>query len=217
MQIRIKVQKKFRIFGGNDDHPDFADHPDFPATLNNLARLHHDIGDYANAEHLYRQALTIRRASLGYHHPDCAISLNNLASLYTATRRPHDAIVAMKESNAIHDLMIGDIFSISSERQRMAFLRIIENDLNITLSLVLRYLHDDQETVNSALDLVLQRKAIGAEALANQRDVFLRGWYPIEARSKIIELNSIRSQIGRLTMAGPTANEDLKTYNQRSH
>ncbi len=46
------------------------------------------------------------------------------------------------------------------------------------LSLVLGHLYESTGTVRAALDLVLRRKAIGAEALAAQRDAVLSGRYP---------------------------------------
>ena len=57
-------------------------HPNYASSLNNLAMLYRETGDYAAAEPLFRQALEIRRAALGEGHPDYAISLNSLASLY---------------------------------------------------------------------------------------------------------------------------------------
>ena len=53
-----------------------------PTSLNNLAALYQDMGDYAKAEPLFRQALEIRKQALGENHPDYANSLNNLAVLY---------------------------------------------------------------------------------------------------------------------------------------
>ncbi|HKQ74572.1 MAG TPA: CHAT domain-containing tetratricopeptide repeat protein [Blastocatellia bacterium] len=63
-----------RVLGPED--PSVA-HP-----LNNLARLHHDKGDYANAEPLFIRALGIREKALGPEHPDVAKTLDNLATLY---------------------------------------------------------------------------------------------------------------------------------------
>ena len=57
-------------------------HPDYAASLNNLAGLYQAMDDYAAAEPLFRQAMAIRRAALGEGHPDYAASLNNLAWLY---------------------------------------------------------------------------------------------------------------------------------------
>ena len=50
-----------------------------------------DIGRYAQAEPLYRRALTIREKALGPEHPDVAQPLNNLALLYYATGRKEEA------------------------------------------------------------------------------------------------------------------------------
>ena len=55
---------------------------DYADSLNNLAILYQEMGDYAAAEPLYRQAMEIHRAALGEGHPDYATSLNNLALLY---------------------------------------------------------------------------------------------------------------------------------------
>ena len=52
------------------------------ASLNNLAELYQDMGEYAKAEPLYQEALRIRQKVLGPEHPDTATSLNNLAVLY---------------------------------------------------------------------------------------------------------------------------------------
>ena len=58
--------------------------PTMPTSLHNLAALYKDMGDYAKAEPLYRQALEIHKRMLGENHPDYATSLNNLAALYQA-------------------------------------------------------------------------------------------------------------------------------------
>ena len=70
LEIRRRVQ--------GDKHPDYA------ASLNNLAVLYKAQGDYARAEPLYRQALNIEKQVLGDKHRDYAESLNDLACLYDA-------------------------------------------------------------------------------------------------------------------------------------
>jgi hypothetical protein len=57
------------------------EHPDTADSLNNLANLLCDEGDFAAARPLYEHALAIREKVLGPEHPDTADSLNNLASL----------------------------------------------------------------------------------------------------------------------------------------
>jgi CHAT domain-containing protein/Tfp pilus assembly protein PilF len=58
------------------------DHRDVAASLNVMASLYRDRGDYVRAEPLYRRALAIREKALGPQHPEVAASLSNLALLH---------------------------------------------------------------------------------------------------------------------------------------
>jgi tetratricopeptide (TPR) repeat protein len=58
------------------------EHPDVANSLDKLAVLYYNQGQYAQAEPLYQRALAIREEALGPEHPDVAISLNGLAGLY---------------------------------------------------------------------------------------------------------------------------------------
>jgi len=53
-------------------------------TLNNLAELYKDKGEYARAEPLYQRALSICVNALGAEQPEVATTLNNLADMYRA-------------------------------------------------------------------------------------------------------------------------------------
>jgi CHAT domain-containing protein/tetratricopeptide (TPR) repeat protein len=178
------------------------DHPYYAISLNNLGGLYHDMGDYSAAEPLYRQALDITRAALGEDHPNYAGSLNNLAELYGATGRHAEALMLMQEAAAIDDRMIGQIFSIGSESQRMAYLATLQGTFHSFLSLVVQSLSHSGAAQQVGLDLVLRRKVIGAEALAAQRDAVLGGRYPA-LHPKLQELTNWRRQIAQKTLAGP--------------
>ena len=54
-------------------------------TLQNLGITARQRRDYAKAEEYYLRALALRREALGPDHPDIALNLNNLATLYRAT------------------------------------------------------------------------------------------------------------------------------------
>jgi CHAT domain-containing protein/Tfp pilus assembly protein PilF len=54
-------------------------------TLQNLGVTARQRRDYATAEQHYLRALELRRRSLGPDHPDIALNLNNLATLYRST------------------------------------------------------------------------------------------------------------------------------------
>jgi tetratricopeptide (TPR) repeat protein/CHAT domain-containing protein len=177
-------------------------HPAYAASLNNLAELYSAMGNYAGAEPLYRQAGTIRRTALGENHPDYADSLNSLAALEVATNRVAEAMTLMQEAAVISGRMIGQVFSFGSESQRLAYLDTLQLAFYGFLSLVVQYLSGSEDAVCAGLELVLRRKAIGAEALAAQRDAVLGGRYP-GLEPKLRELTTLRLQIAQKMLAGP--------------
>ncbi|MGE5325539.1 MAG: tetratricopeptide repeat protein [Deltaproteobacteria bacterium] len=52
------------------------------STLNRLAQVYHDQGQYTKAEPLYKRSLALAEKNLGPAHPDVAANLNDLATLY---------------------------------------------------------------------------------------------------------------------------------------
>jgi tetratricopeptide (TPR) repeat protein/CHAT domain-containing protein len=177
-------------------------HPEFASSLNNLALLYRDMGEHAAALPLARQALEVTRAALGETHPHIATGLKNLALLYAAMDQPLEALPLLEQAAGVHDWMIGQVFSVGSERQRIGFLNKLHFNLDIFLSLVWQALASSREAVGAALDLVLRRKAVGAEALAAQRDAVLGNKYPT-LRPRFQQWAALRMQIARKTLAGP--------------
>jgi len=186
-------------------------HTAFAASLSNLASLYEAQGNYAEAEPLLQQAVMIFRQASGDHHPDVAATLHNLVNLLIATGKIAQAVALFEQATAINDRMIDQIFSIGSERQRMAHLADIQAHFNVFLSLALQ--HPAPELVRTAFNLVLRRKGIGAEALATQRDLVLGGRYP-DLALKLHALAALRMQIARATLAG-SGQEDSTSYKQR--
>jgi CHAT domain-containing protein/tetratricopeptide (TPR) repeat protein len=177
-------------------------HPHYAASLNNLAMLHREMGDYAAAAPLLRQVLKVRRAALGEAHPDYAAGLHNLALVLAATGQATKALTLFQRAAVIDDRMIGQALSIASERQRLAFLETLLGRFYWTLSFVIAHLGESPAAVGTALDLVLRRKAIVAEAAAAQRDAVLGGKYPV-LQPKLQELGALRMQVARAKLAGP--------------
>jgi len=58
------------------------ENPSVAATLNNLAGLYNNMGEYEKAFPLCQRALEIKEKVLGPQHPDIATILNNLAELH---------------------------------------------------------------------------------------------------------------------------------------
>ncbi|HEX5716141.1 MAG TPA: tetratricopeptide repeat protein [Thermoanaerobaculia bacterium] len=179
------------------------DHPDFAESLNNLALIHKwGGGDSLAAEPLYRQALEIQRKVRGEEHPAYINGLYNLAVVFAATDREAEALRLMEEASALQDRLLGRAFAIGSERQRLAHLATLQKDFYAFLSLILQHRRQSADARRSAFDLVLRRKAIGAEALAAQRAAVLGGRYP-ELAPRFRELTGLRMQIAQQELAGP--------------
>ena len=187
-------------------------HPDFAVSLHNLAGLYRGMGNFTEAEPLYRQAVEITRYELGENHPGLALSLSVLARMCAATQRVDEALKLMKQTQAIHDHMLGQIFSIGSEDQRMAYLESLQTGFDVYISLVFQYFQNSSEAIRETFELILRRKAIGAEALAAQREAVLGGQYP-ELAPKLHQLTELRMEIAEKTLAGP-GNQGANTHQQ---
>jgi tetratricopeptide (TPR) repeat protein len=77
------------------------------SSLNNLAELLKNKGDYDGAEPLYRRALAITEKVLGAEHPSTANSLNNLALLLSNKGDYDRAEPLSRRALAIRELLLG--------------------------------------------------------------------------------------------------------------
>jgi CHAT domain-containing protein len=82
-------------------------HPDYAASLNGLAILYRQMGQYEKAEQLYLESIAIREKALGTKHPDYAVSLINLAVLYRNMGQYEKVEPLYLESKAILEKNLG--------------------------------------------------------------------------------------------------------------
>ncbi len=80
------------------------------------------MGRYADAETLCRQALEIRRATLGEQHPQYAVNLKDLAGILALTNRTHEASVLLLQSAQLQWQHLTENFPTMSDRQKRQFL-----------------------------------------------------------------------------------------------
>ncbi|WP_199248308.1 CHAT domain-containing protein [[Phormidium] sp. ETS-05] len=189
-------------------------HPEYATSLHNLGVLYCAMGRFTDAEDFYRKAMEIRKAQLGENHPHYAASLSSLAILMAAMNRPQEALSLMQEAAKIQNRIIGEILSISSDRQRLKYLRQKYSQLEIFLSLVNQYLPHDSAAKQAALDLVLRRKGLATEAGILLRTLIVSGRYP-HLLPQLDELRQLHHQIAYVTWQVPTSPEGLGEYRQR--
>jgi len=84
-----------------------TEHPDTIQSLNNLAELYRNKGDYACAEALYRRVLAIEEKVLGKEHPNMATSLDNLAGLLCCKGDYEGAKSLYRRALAIREKTLG--------------------------------------------------------------------------------------------------------------
>jgi CHAT domain-containing protein/tetratricopeptide (TPR) repeat protein len=177
---------------------DAAD-PNIAASLNNVAYIHLVLGDYDEAESLLREAQRIESTTRGWDHPDNASITINLAWILTATGRMDEAIELMIRAGEIDDRLIARVAAIGSEAQRLALLARVRSHEEMALSLIFRGNGRLPSVLASGIDLVLRRKALGAELLATQRDLTRKLGHALGPE----ELAQLRQRIARVVMAGP--------------
>ena len=150
------------------------------SALGNLAEslVAQGAGHWDEARRLYQRVLEIDEREYGPTHPDVATDLTELALASVRLEQTSEAFACLARAARLDDQLLGQVFAISSESHRMRYLETIRTKLDLFLALVVQHLAQDQWAVQAALDLVLRRKAIGAEALAAQREAILGGRYP---------------------------------------
>jgi tetratricopeptide (TPR) repeat protein len=203
-----RFQRAFQIRENQLD----ADHPLVAQSLNNLGAIMREKGDLAAAQDYYRRALGIYRQTLGDGHPDVAIALNNLALAAAAGGNTTQALDRMCDVAAIVDGIICEIFSIASERRRLAYVEQIKWHVDSFLSLMVDPQSSSESLVGVGLDFVLRRKGIVIDALTAQRDTILSE-EDEELEASLREFSTLRSQIAEKTFAGP-GTQDIELHLQ---
>jgi tetratricopeptide (TPR) repeat protein/CHAT domain-containing protein len=189
-------------------------HPQLANSLDNLSVLLRDQGEYGKALAYQERSLAISRKILGENHPQVARAFKSLGRLWAASDHPEKALQLMAQAAGIGDRVIGQVFSISSESRRMAFLTTVRADLESFLSLVYQHFPDSPEAVRAALELSLRRKALGAEALRAQRDAVLGGRYP-HLKGQLQQLTELCRQIAVQQFSQPEPEASPVEYRRR--
>lgn len=178
-------------------------HPDFAVRLNNLGELYYSMGDKDTAEPLFRQAIEIWLNSPKDNPGNLGKCLLNLVMVCASTNREADALNFLKQIISIQDQLIGQVFSIGSEKQRIIYLKHTYFILDILLSLIIKYpFIRTMDAIQSTFNLILRWKCISVEAFATQRDLVLGGKYP-ELKEPLNQLTMLRRQIAAKMLLGP--------------
>jgi CHAT domain-containing protein len=98
-------------------------------SLHNLAAFYQDLGRTADAEALYKRALSIAAKTLGREHRLVAVGLNNLAQLYKSRDRYAEAEPLLKAAISIWEKTLGpDHPDVSLSLSNLAWLYLSRRD-----------------------------------------------------------------------------------------
>ncbi len=218
----IKIVNEFDPLSAPEPFKD--DFQRWAETLTYLGELYYDSGSYKSAERLYMEALKllkkITNAEQEYvsnlaqkglafslfkeiEHPYCEQVLVGLSKLSAVNNKPKEALDYILKVAQISRYKIRQVFTSSSETDRLAFIQAQRDNFNLLLSLVCTYLSEDNDAVKLALDFVLRNKSLTASALATQNQAIFSDRYP-ELKEKFEKLKSISDDIVKLTYSQPS-------------
>jgi CHAT domain-containing protein/Flp pilus assembly protein TadD len=183
--------------------------PDHPVVLGfrmSLGVLQQTRGQIEAAETTYRETLAGLRRAFRDLHPAVGKGLTNLAMLCARTGRPREALALVQEALKGDEQRIEQVFSVSSDRHRVAMLQTARRNFDLLLSIVRDCLQADPDAVSAAADAVLRRKRLATEAWRFQEDQALADHHP-ELRDLIEQRRRLTTLIARAAMAGLCSRE----------
>jgi CHAT domain-containing protein/Tfp pilus assembly protein PilF len=175
------------------------DHPSVANSLDSLASLYHAAGDYRRAEPLYRRALDIWERSLGPSHSEVATPLNHLAVLYEAQNDPAQAVNFQARANAIGERSLEINLVVGSERQKLAYLAMLADQTDYTISLHVRSAPTHAAARALALTTILQRKARVLDAMSGALGA-LRRRFDSQDQALLDELQETSAQLAKFVL-----------------
>ena len=178
--------------------PDYGIYPG----LSSMAVLNIQIGNLDKAESQLERALKIRQKALGENHRDVLTILNRLAWVHAMKGEIASAVKFGSRANEIwaHDIDVN--LADTSERQKLAFLASMPDQLNQALSLHLRFAPDDRAAAQAAVTALLQRKGLVQEKMADTLSA-MRARLSAADRSLFDEWNAATSRLARVVLDGP--------------
>ncbi|HVS81667.1 MAG TPA: CHAT domain-containing tetratricopeptide repeat protein [Pyrinomonadaceae bacterium] len=170
--------------------------------LSYLADLYFATNDYSKAEPLYHRALYVFEVTCGTDYYHIADILVNLAKISAAEGKIAEALVYQARANAIIEHNLALNLAVGSERQKLAYLAKLPEQMSQAISLHVRFAANDLTARELAATAVLERKGRVQDALSNSL-TSLRSRFSAEDRVLLDQLNDVTSRLARLALNEP--------------
>ena len=188
-------------------------HPLVAWHLGNLAKLYFALKDEAEAESLSRRALAIYEAAYGTNSYYLADILMDLARRSAAEGKTTQAIAFHARANAILEHHVSLNLATGSERQKLAYLARLPEQIDQVISLHVGLAGDDETARGLAVTTVLQRKGRVQDALS-ESFASLRMRFSAADRALLDQLNGVTARLAMLVLNEPQGTSPVEHQKQ---
>lgn len=164
---------------------------------NNLGIAYQALGRIDEGIALLEEVLATRRALLPSGNRYIAQTLFNLGGTYLNAGRLDRALPLLRESVTQEHVAIDHAFAVSSEAERLAYIREVLDSIGTTMSLILPYVNTPE--VALLFDLAVQRKGLVLERIASEREALFQRADP-ELRPNLEALRGAQQRVAELML-----------------
>lgn len=145
------------------------EHRSYALVTYNLASLYTETGNYQKAEGLYKESIEVTEKLFGSRHSLVLLFMNGLARNYEAKGEIAQALETIKRTRQIREQYTPLVFTASSERQKLSYLRNNEfYETNLNISTHARLAPDNPQALEFSLSTILERKGRVSDAMATE-------------------------------------------------
>jgi tetratricopeptide (TPR) repeat protein len=180
-------------------------------SLNNLARLQQALGHFDDALATFERAGKADDAHAA-DELDGLVLQANVAEVLAARGDSDAAFERLTQVVAAQRRAIDDLAALGSERATLELLGSVRHRVDQCLSLALAGGGDVAARRRRAVELVLDRKGLGADLLSRRRDAVLSARHP-ELRERLDALTAVRVRLAQRRLAGPE-HESREAFDQ---
>ena len=192
---------------------------DVPDDLKRLSALYYRKDDYEKARELLDRSLEIKLLIHGPYHTDVKKLMGRLAVIAAERKDYSSSLEYFDKTFAIDNQHIADIFTFTSEAQKLDFIHTLSGSQNQFLSIFYQHLRHERQYYNKVFEHVLQRKGVVLDVQSLQEESLRR-----RLTGKALELWEerfrLRRQQAHLLLQGgvtldPATAQELETVRRR--
>ena len=181
--------------------------------LINIGNVYHDQGDEARAQDAFERALGVLETAAGPYHSLTLAAVSSLARTFTLNGDTARALEYRARVDRILEKNIDLNLALGSEREKLAYLRLLSENTSRTLSLHERDAPADVSATELAATVILQRKGRVLDEMSGSLAA-LRQRMNAGDQAVLDRLGAATSRLATLALEGP-GRAPFAEYQQR--